>query len=281
LLQTIENVNEEGLVDENVNIVTADMESMYAKMPLELSKQGISEYFDTVDDDDNNDITKEEMLEALDICQEKNLFEFKDDLYKQKEGHATGQKQAPPVACSGAGLVEKIHLNTPRDIVFDDRSRILSKPIDDPVFYSVQDLTRFWGRFIDDVFNLFGGNYDLFPGQVKFSWEFSRDGGIFLNVQMYIDRENKRIETKYYVKPTNQRLYLHFKSNHPPHVFKSIVYSQALQGIMVNSKEEWNIEYLQELKEKFLDQGYPRRLIMEELIEKIYCSVQTKRRKEQ
>ena len=40
--------------------------------------------------------------------------------------------------------------------------------------------------------------------------------------------------------------------------------SQALQGIMVNSKE-WNIEYLKELKEKFLDQGYPRKLIMEEI----------------
>ena len=32
---------------------------------------------------------------------------FKDKLYKQKKGHATGQKQAPPVACWGAGIVER------------------------------------------------------------------------------------------------------------------------------------------------------------------------------
>ena len=32
----------------------------------------------------------------------------------------------------------------------------------------------------------------------------------------------------------------------------------------MNSKDEWNIEYLKELKEKFLDQGYPRTLIMQE-----------------
>ena len=57
-------------------------------------------------------------------------------------------------------------------------------------------------------------------------------------VQMFIVTENRIIETKYYVKPTNQILYLHFKSNHPPHTFKRIVYSQALQGIMVVSKEE-------------------------------------------
>ena len=52
------------------------------------------------------------------------------------------------MACSGAGVVERIHLNTPRDIVFDHGAKILSKPSDDPVFYGVQDLTLFWGRFM-------------------------------------------------------------------------------------------------------------------------------------
>ena len=70
-----------------------------------------------------------------------------------------------------------------------------------------------------------------------------------------------KIETKYYVKPSNKRLYLHYKSCHPQHTFKSIIYSQALQGVMVNSRAEWNIEYLRELREKFLDQGYPIKLI--------------------
>ena len=30
---------------------------------------------------------------------------------------------------------------------------------------------------------------------------------------------------------------------------------------MINSREEWNIEYLKELRNKFLDQGYPLKLI--------------------
>ena len=45
------------------------------------------------------------------------------------------------------------------------------------------------------------------------------------------------------------------------HVFKSIVCSQALQGVMINSRTEWNIEYLRELRTKFEDQGYPLQLI--------------------
>ena len=35
----------------------------------------------------------------------------------------------------------------------------------------------------------------------------------------------------------------------------------ALQGIMINSRQEWNLEYLLELREKFLQQEYPLGLI--------------------
>ena len=82
--------------------------------------------------------------------------------------------------------------------------------------------------------------------------------------ELFINRERNIIETKYYVKPSNQRLYLYYKSCHPQHTFRSIVYSQALQGIMVNSRGEWNLEYLSELKGKFIDQGYPINLINQE-----------------
>ena len=94
-LKIIEKKNDEGMVSDKISIVTADMENMYGNMPLELSKQGISEYWDSLGEN-NDDISKEELLEALDICQENNIFEFKDKLFKQKIGHATGQKQAPP-----------------------------------------------------------------------------------------------------------------------------------------------------------------------------------------
>ena len=55
-----------------------------------------------------------------------------------------------------------------------------------------------------------------------------------------------------------------FRSNHPQHVFKSVVYSMALLGNMVNSREDWNVEYLQDLREKFLQQEYPSQLINEQ-----------------
>ena len=67
--------------------------------------QGIVEYCNSRTTPD--DISTDEIVEGLEICQKNNVFEFKGQLYKQTVGHATGQKQAPPVACSGAGIVER------------------------------------------------------------------------------------------------------------------------------------------------------------------------------
>ena len=89
------------------------------------------------------------------------------------------------------------------------------------------------------------------------TWEFSEQSVNFLNIEIFINREEKIIETKYFVKPTNQRLFLNYRSNYPHHVFKSVVYSMALLGKLVNSREEWNTIYLHELREKFLQQEYP------------------------
>ena len=246
-IQIVEEVEE---VTDDVSIVTADIDNMYMKMPLELSEQGIREYFDK-QNSDGNEMNTDEIIEGLELCQDNNIFEFKEKLYKQKIGHATGQKQAPPVACRGAGIVERKFLNLPRDIVSDSSPHILSKPKQDPVFWSVKDLTAFWGRFIDDVFSLFRGNREqaewyfqklssLYPGQVNFTWEFSETGAISLNVEVFLNKEKEIFETKYYFKPSNKRLFLNYRSNHPNHTFGSIVYSQALQGVM-NGRMEFRI----------------------------------------
>ena len=104
-LQLMEKANEEGLVTDNINLVTADFENMYGKMPLDLSKKGVLASYCDVDSDLKP--YQNELLEALDICQDNNVFEFANKLYKQKQGHGTGQKQVPPVACAGAAVAEQ------------------------------------------------------------------------------------------------------------------------------------------------------------------------------
>jgi hypothetical protein len=73
--------------------------------------------------------------------------------------------------------------------------------------------------------------------------------------------ENGSIETDRFIKPTNPQLYLHFKSNHPEHVFKAIVYGQAVTVKTICSKEEFVQKHFQNLREKFGERGYPVEII--------------------
>ena len=183
----------------------------------------------------------------LKICQENNVFEFMNQMYRQTSGSAIGQKQAPPVCCLGAGIIERTALNQPRYIVYNNTDgRILSKPANDPVFWSVRDMVFWFKRFIDDIFCLFSWDEEkanwfmnifnqICPGVVKFTHEFSKTTAIFLNLKLILNRETNKIDVDYYVKPTNKQLFLPFRSNHPKHVFR----------------------YMENLKVKFLEQEYP------------------------
>ena len=134
--------------------------------------------------------------------------------------------------------MERQFLNQPRELVFDETPHILSISADDSIFWGIKDLTLYWGRFIDDVLNFFQSCEKqseryfeklnaLYPGQLHFTWECSNSKGIFLNIEIFKNENLKIFETKYFVKPSNKRLFLHYRSNHPQHTFKSIVYSQA------------------------------------------------------
>ena len=82
----------------------------------------------------------EETLEAVDICQESNVFTFYNKLYRQKKGLATGKKPAPPVACAGAGVAEEKWLAIP----------------------GMRELFDEYSRYIDDMLSLFNGDKDMY-----------------------------------------------------------------------------------------------------------------------
>ena len=135
-------------------------------------------------------------------------------------------------------------------------------------------MTEDWSRFIDDVKVLFRGDKNMadwyfkklnnmYP-EVQFKWEFSTESAIFLDVEIIFDRESKRLETKIYVKPSNKQLFLNYRSNYPQHVFKGLLYSEALRAVMICSQKKWATEYLNDLREKFLLQEYPEKLIDEQ-----------------
>ena len=137
LIQNISRLNEEGEVSEKTNLFSADFENMYGNMPVDISKAGIRKYHEDFLKDGNTGSEEpltDEILTALDLCQQNNIFEFNGQLYRQTQGHGTGQKMAPPVACSGAGVIEQEFLS------FPEVSSLLEE--------------KFWWRYIDDIFGL-------------------------------------------------------------------------------------------------------------------------------
>ena len=146
---------------------------------LQRSTEGIRKFCQKEGfDDEKEKPNTDEVLEALNLCQENNVFEFGGQLYKQKKGHATGQKQAPPVACAGVGLAEKEWLSIPM----------------------VAELFDEYGRYIDDILSLFHGDQEmcdwafqqfnnLYPGDLILTWEWSSEKVIFLNLELMMKRK--------------------------------------------------------------------------------------------
>ena len=63
--------------------MTADIDNMYMNMPLELSEQGIREYFDK-QDRDNKDINTDDVIEGLELCQENNILSLRINCTNKK-----------------------------------------------------------------------------------------------------------------------------------------------------------------------------------------------------
>ena len=74
-IQKIIQLNEDGKITEKTNLVSADFENMYGNMPLEVSKLGVKNFLR--DGNRGNDEARpDEVIEALDLCQQNKIFEF-------------------------------------------------------------------------------------------------------------------------------------------------------------------------------------------------------------
>ena len=132
---------------------------------------------------------------------------------------------------------------------------------------------RFWKRFIDDIIAATQGSEEdakrlvdwmntLWEG-IEFTFEWSDTE--LNNFDITLVMADGKLETDIFIKPTTPQLYLHHKSNHPPQVFKAIIYGQAITVKTICSKSEFVAKHMENLKEKFLTRGYPLNLIVENL----------------
>ena len=141
-------------------------------------------------------------------------FVFNGINYLQKKGCAMGTKCAPSYANIFMGWFEGKF-----------------------IFPLLTNLSDFYQRFIDDIFLIWNGTKTEFDNflkkinechpSIKFEYEMSKTEITFLDTTVF--KEDNKLRTKLYVKPTDSQSYLHSKSEHPNSTKKSIAYSQALR----------------------------------------------------
>ena len=78
--------------------------------------------------------------------------------------------------------------------------------------------------------------------------------------------KNNTLQTSLYKKPTHSQTYLHPTSSHPPHIFASIICSQALRYKRICSDEEESNLQLTILKNAFTALGYKPKTVKNQII---------------
>ena len=76
----------------------------------------------------------------------------------------------------------------------------------------------------------------------------------FLDVTVRLTKN--RFFTTMYVKPTDASRYLHRRSDHAAHTFKSIPYSQFRRAIVLCSEDEERIKCIDYMADKLKNSGY-------------------------
>ena len=95
MLRSLEDLNDENIIEEGDIIVTVDVIGIYTNIPVEESLSSVREILEKNSD---NDVKNLFILELLELILTQNIFEFDEKLYKQLIGTAMGCKPAPDVA---------------------------------------------------------------------------------------------------------------------------------------------------------------------------------------
>ena len=255
-MRAIEDLNDSNVIKNDDIIVTVDVSGLYTNIDQD---SGIKACKEVLEASDNSDDLNCFILELLELVLKNNIFEFASMLFRQNIGTAMGCKPAPDYA--NIFMSQRI----------DPRITEIANSLEDP------NLLKFFKRFLDDLFLIFGGSYkqlhDFFDQynkidtNIQFTIQHSTKNGEvcefcnssgemvpFLDTQCKI--VNEKIIVDLYRKSTDRNMYLLTSSCHPNSVTKNIPFSLALRIVRICSETETRDQRLSELREMLLNRDY-------------------------
>ena len=242
----IEKIKRISNIPDDAILVTADVVGLYPSIPHELGLKALEE---ALEKRDSIQISTSDLVKMAKFVLQNNYFEFNGETKQQISGTAIGTKFAPPYACIFMDQVESKFLKT----------------------QTHQPLVRF--RYKDDILFIWTHRRDKleqflvdlnkFHLLIKLTHQSTRKNVTVLDVD--ITFLNGKVITDLHIKATDHHQYLHYTSSHHYHTKSSIVYSQALRVNRVYSFEEDFERHTKQMKLWYLNRGYPKWLIDNEV----------------
>ena len=225
LLQKLSDI---GHMPENTLLATMDVSSLYTNIS---HSNGLRALRNKLPQDTLTDT----LIHLTKFILEHNYFSFSDNFYLQTKGTAMGTRMAPQYA------------------------NIFMADLEEKVLNQTHNQPRLYLRYIDDIFmvwthgeeslKLFHEKLNKEDPNIKLTLEYSQSQVHFLDTTITI--KNSNISTSLYRKPTHSYSYIHPTSSHPPHTFRSVVYSQALRYKRICSEAHDRNQQLATLQEGF------------------------------
>ena len=178
-----------------------------------------------------------------------NYFQFAGFIFQQTQGTAMGTAFSPTVANIFLSVVLQQFLNTQS-----------TKPI----------LIK---RYIDDIFIIWPESETLqeflsalnsFHPNLKFTHKTSHTTVDFLDITVYKGPsfyQTHKLDLKTYQKPQNLYQYLEFTSEHPKHVYSSIILGECIRYVRTNTRPETYIATVTTFQKRLQIRQYPQKMV--------------------
>ncbi|KAI5692681.1 hypothetical protein M8J77_022402 [Diaphorina citri] len=186
------------------------------------------------------------LLELLTLVLSNNYFQFEDKFYKQKGGLPMGSPLSPVLA------------------------EILMQHFENRFILNHSEDVGFCVRYVDDGFLIWkSGRQNLedflkylntCDEHIKFTMEIENDNKLpYLDTLVY--KENRRLVTTIYKKPTHSAQYITAQSNHPIHVKRGVIKTLTHRIHRLCMKEEDRKKELKELEKELKQNGHSTKFI--------------------
>jgi len=238
-------------IDEFCRLASLDIKSLYPKVPVKKALECVREALEADTTlKDRTDWAIDDIMKLLEICIETHFKTIDGYIYTQTDGMPIGKSISGPIAGIYLHWFERTY-------IFNGTCEF--KP-------------HFWKRMRDDIIIVWKQGdveFDRFywylmgiEPRIKFTMEREKNG-ILPFMDIHIRREDKRLVTKVYRKETHTNRYLNWRSNHSKSFLLGIIKGQIHRAHYLCDLKEDLMEELSFLRDVFVMNSYPLKLVTE------------------